>query len=128
VREKFSCRDCETITQPPASFHVTSRGFAGPQLLAMILFEKFGQHQPLNRQSDRYRRRSRSRIDSRSSRPFMSRQPTATFPFRDRLTLYGEVGEELRSRLNAGNMQPVAGAGAGDVEQVALAVVNLIEF
>ena len=56
VRGKFSCRDCETITQPPAPFHVTPRGFAGPNLLAMILFEKFGQHQPLNRQSERYRR------------------------------------------------------------------------
>ncbi len=53
VREKFSCRECETITQPPAPFHVTPRGFAGPNLLAMILFEKFGQHQPLNRQSER---------------------------------------------------------------------------
>ena len=56
VRERFSCRECETITQPPAPFHVTPRGFAGPNLLAMILFEKFGQHQPLNRQSERYRR------------------------------------------------------------------------
>src|SRR5436190_16567992 len=42
--------------QPPAPFHVTPRGFAGPNLLAMILFEKFSQHQPLNRQSERYRR------------------------------------------------------------------------
>ena len=49
VRERFSCRQCEAITQPPAPFHVTPRGFAGPSLLAMILFEKFGQHQPLNR-------------------------------------------------------------------------------
>ena len=56
VREKFSCRACETITQPPAPFHVTPRGFAGPSLLAMILFEKYGQHQPLNRQSERYAR------------------------------------------------------------------------
>src|SRR6185437_13064049 len=56
VREKFSCRACESITQPPAPFHVTPRGFVGPNLLAMILFEKFGQHQPLNRQSERYRR------------------------------------------------------------------------
>ena len=56
VRERFSCRECETITQPPAPFHVTPRGFAGPTLLAMILFEKFGQHQPLNRQSERYAR------------------------------------------------------------------------
>lgn len=56
VREKFSCRRCEAITQPPAPFHVTPRGFAGPNLLAMVLFEKFGQHQPLNRQSERYAR------------------------------------------------------------------------
>src|SRR6202162_4804124 len=56
VREKFSCRECETITQPPAPFHVTLRCFAGPNLLAMVLFEKFGQHQPLNRQSERYAR------------------------------------------------------------------------
>ena len=32
VRERFSCRACETITQPPAPFHVTPRGFAGPNL------------------------------------------------------------------------------------------------
>ena len=56
VREKFPCRECEKITQPPARFHVTPRGFAGPNLLAMILFEKFAQHQPLNRQSERYLR------------------------------------------------------------------------
>jgi transposase len=56
VREKFSCRECEKISQPPAPFHVTPRGFAGPNLLAMILFEKFAQHQPLNRQSERYAR------------------------------------------------------------------------
>jgi transposase len=56
VREKFTCRDCEKISQAPAPFHVTPRGFAGPNLLAMILFEKFGQHQPLNRQAERYAR------------------------------------------------------------------------
>jgi len=56
VREKFSCRDCERISQPPAPFHVIARGWAGPTLLAMILFEKFGQHQPLNRQAERYAR------------------------------------------------------------------------
>ncbi|MCW0233055.1 MAG: IS66 family transposase [Ferrovibrio sp.] len=54
VREKFTCRDCEKITQAPAPFHVIARGWAGPSLLAMIMFEKFGQHQPLNRQAERY--------------------------------------------------------------------------
>lgn len=56
VREKFSCRDCEKITQPPAPFHVCPRGLFGPSFLAMLLFEKFGQHQPLNRQAERYAR------------------------------------------------------------------------
>jgi transposase len=54
VREKFSCRDCEKISQSPAPFHAVARGWAGPSLLAMIMFEKFGQHQPLNRQAERY--------------------------------------------------------------------------
>jgi transposase len=56
VREKFTCRDCEKISQAPAPFHVLARGWAGASLLAMILFEKFGQHQPLNRQAERYAR------------------------------------------------------------------------
>lgn len=47
VREKFTCRDCGKISQPPAPFHVTPRGFIGPQLLATILFDKFGMHSPL---------------------------------------------------------------------------------
>ena len=54
VREKVTCRECEKISQPPAPFHPTPRGWAGPNLLAMVLFEKFGQHQPLNRQAERY--------------------------------------------------------------------------
>ena len=56
VRERFSCRACGTISQPPAPFHTTPRGWAGPNLLATLLFEKFGQHQPLNRQAERYAR------------------------------------------------------------------------
>src|SRR5215212_4923442 len=56
VREKFTCRDCDKISQAPAPFHVIARGWAGPSLLAMILFEKFGKHQPLNRQAERHHR------------------------------------------------------------------------
>ena len=48
--------ECETITQPPAPFFYVPRGLAGPSLLAMILFEKFGRRQPLNRRSERYAR------------------------------------------------------------------------
>jgi transposase len=56
VREKFSCRACEKITQPPAPFHAIARGFAGPSLLAMILVDKYANHQPLNRQSEQFAR------------------------------------------------------------------------
>ena len=80
VREKFSCRDCEKISQAPAPFHVVPRGWAGPSLLAMIVFEKFGQHsaaEPAGRplcargRPDRAfhhgRRRGRSRDGARSA-------------------------------------------------------------
>jgi transposase len=56
VREKFTCRECEKISQAPAPFHVIARGRAGPSLLAMILYNKFALHQPLNRQSEAYAR------------------------------------------------------------------------
>src|SRR5271163_1008243 len=46
----------EKISQPPAPFHAIARGFAGPSLLAMILVEKYANHQPLNRQSEQFAR------------------------------------------------------------------------
>jgi len=56
VREKFSCRVCEKISQPPAPSHPIARGRAGPALLAQVLFSKYGLHLPLNRQSAVYER------------------------------------------------------------------------
>jgi transposase len=52
VREKFACRKCFGVTQPPAPFHPISRGRAGPELLAQVLFAKYRAHLPLNRQSE----------------------------------------------------------------------------
>src|SRR5215210_7328011 len=43
----------EDVTE---TLEVIPRRWAGPSLLAMILFEKYGQHQPLNRQAERYAR------------------------------------------------------------------------
>ena len=54
VREKFSCRTCAAITQPPAPFHAIARGRAGAGLLAELVFNKFGLHLPLHRQSERF--------------------------------------------------------------------------
>ncbi len=56
VREKFSCRKCEAITQAPAPFHPIARGRAGPELLTQILFAKYRAHLPLTRQSEIYAR------------------------------------------------------------------------
>jgi transposase len=56
VREKFSCRCCETISQPPAPFHPIARGRAGAHLLAEVVFAKYGLHLPLHRQSARFSR------------------------------------------------------------------------
>ena len=54
VREKVSCRCCEAISQPPAPSHPIARGRAGPNLLALVLAAKYGQHLPLTRQSAIY--------------------------------------------------------------------------
>jgi len=54
--EKFTCRSCEKIAQPPAPFHTIARGRAGASLLAMILHAKYGHHQPLNRRSESFAR------------------------------------------------------------------------
>ena len=35
VRERFTCRDCETIFEPPTPFHLIPRGRIGASLLAM---------------------------------------------------------------------------------------------
>jgi len=56
VRERMACRTCETVSQPPAPFHPIARGRAGPELLATVLEAKFGQHLPLNRQSETFAR------------------------------------------------------------------------
>jgi transposase len=56
VREKYSCRSCEQITQPPAPSHPIARGRAGPGLLAHVLFGKYGMHLPLTRQSTAFAR------------------------------------------------------------------------
>ena len=56
VRQKFSCRLCEKISQPPAPSYPIARGRAGPGRLAHVLFAKYGLHLPLTRQSATYAR------------------------------------------------------------------------
>ena len=46
VREKFTCLACEKISQPPAPFHAIPRGWAGPSLIAMLVFEDMASTSP----------------------------------------------------------------------------------
>jgi transposase len=94
VREKFSCRDCETIDQAPAPFHVVPRGWAGPSLLAMILFEKYGQHQPLNRQAERYAREGVP-LSLSTLADQVGACCVALRPLHDRLMAHGLAAERL---------------------------------
>jgi transposase len=54
VREVFTCRACEKITETAAPSHPIARGRAGPQLLSEVLTNKYRAHLPLNRQCDLY--------------------------------------------------------------------------
>ena len=114
VRERFSCRDCQTVTQPPAPFHVTARGWAGPGLLAMIAFEKFGQHQPLNRQAERYAREgvplSLSTLADQVGAVCM-----ATLPLYRRLEAHVLAAERLHGDDTT---VPVLAAGKTDVARI----------
>jgi transposase len=56
ARPKMSCRDCETITQPPMPSLPIERGLPGPGLLAHVLVSKYCDHLPLYRQSEIYAR------------------------------------------------------------------------
>src|SRR5260370_2491494 len=56
ARPKMSCRDCETITQPPMPSLPIERGKPGPGLLAHVAVSKYCDHLPLHRQSVMYAR------------------------------------------------------------------------
>jgi transposase len=56
VRDKFSCRGCDTVIQAAAPNHAIARGRAGPGLLAHIIVSKYDDHLPLHRQAEIYAR------------------------------------------------------------------------
>ena len=56
VRPKLSCGGCAQIVQAPAPSRPIAQGLAGPGLLAHVLVTKYGDHLPLYRQAEIYRR------------------------------------------------------------------------
>ena len=56
VREKLSCRGCDTVIAAAAPDHAIARGRAGAGLLAHIVVAKFDDHLPLDRQAEIFAR------------------------------------------------------------------------
>jgi transposase len=56
VREKLSCRACDTVVAAPAPDHAIARGRAGAGLLAHIVVSKYDAHLPLYRQAEIFAR------------------------------------------------------------------------
>jgi transposase len=94
VREKLTCRTCESITQPPAPSHPIARGRAGPQLLAEVLFGKYGAHLPLNRQSDIYAREGVD-LDVSTLADWVGASAATLMPLRDAIEAHVHAGERI---------------------------------
>jgi transposase len=94
VREKMTCRACEAITQPPAPSHPIARGRAGPQLLADVLFGKYGAHLPLNRQSDIYAREGVG-LDVSTLADWVGAAAATLMPLRDAIEAHVHAAERL---------------------------------
>ena len=56
LRDKFSCRACDTVIEADAPNHAIARGRVGPGLLAHIVVAKYDDHLPLHRQAEIYAR------------------------------------------------------------------------
>ena len=56
IREKLSCRACDTVIAAPAPDHAIARGRAGAGLLAHIVVSKYDDHLPLYRQAEIFAR------------------------------------------------------------------------
>ena len=56
IREKLSCRTCDTVVAAPAPDHAIARGRAGAGLLAHIGVSKYDDHLPLYRQAEIFAR------------------------------------------------------------------------
>jgi len=94
VREKMTCRQCEAITQPPAPSHPIARGRAGPQLLADVLFGKYGAHLPLNRQSDIYAREG-VELDVSTLADWVGASAATLMPIRDAIEQHVHAAERI---------------------------------
>jgi transposase len=108
VREKVTCRCCEAISQPPAPSHPIARGRAGPNLLALVLAAKYGQHLPLTGQSATYARES-VEIDVSTLADWVGAAATTLMPLVEAIRAHVFAAERLHGRA----CPPAREAGPG---------------
>jgi transposase len=96
VRPKLSCRDCESIAQPPMPSLPIERGRPGPGLIAHVLVAKYCDHLPLNRQSDIYAREGVS-LDRSTLADWVGRAAWLMQPVAERIGEYVRAGPAVHA-------------------------------
>ena len=95
-RPKLSCRDCETITQPPMPWLPIERGLPGPGLLAHVLTAKYCDHLPLHRQSVIYARDG-VEIERSTMAGWVGQMATMLAPLVEAIVCHVRHGEALHA-------------------------------
>lgn len=96
ARPKLSCRDCETITQPPMPSLPIERGLPGPGLLAHVLVSKYCDHLPLYRQAEIYARDGVD-IDRSTMAEWVGKMAFLLSPLSDAIAHHVRTGETIHA-------------------------------
>ena len=95
-RPKMSCRDCQTIAQPPMPGLPIERGKPGPALLAHVLTAKYCDHLPLHRQSVVYAREG-VELDRSTLCDWVGRMAVHLAPLAEAITAHVRGGETIHA-------------------------------
>lgn len=95
-RPKMSCRDCETITQPPMPSLPIERGRPGAGLIAHVAIAKFCDHLPLHRQTEIYAREG-VELERSTLADWMGRAAWLLKPLAERVGDYARAGPAIHA-------------------------------
>jgi transposase len=95
-RPKVSCRNCQTIVQPPMPVLPIERGRPGPALLAHVLAAKYCDHLPLHRQSEIYARAG-VELDRSTLAEWVGRMAFHLSPVADAIARHVRAGPALHA-------------------------------
>jgi transposase len=96
ARPKISCRNCQTIVEPPMPSLPIERGRPGPALLAHVLVSKYCDHLPLHRQSEIYARAGLE-LDRSTLASWVGRMAFHLSPIADAIARHVREGPSLHA-------------------------------